>query len=265
MARLKALSTLVPGVRRLKRQRDALVAEQTEFIRKVLMRVKNQARQKCVALGERFLEPHDLGDWNSQRLPAIRSVVASIQGWVTDDSGALLYFIVRDMAPVPNVVELGAWKGRSTVWLASGVRDRGEGRVYVVDTWRGTRSNPEELNRLRDYGADELFGEFLINLQRAGVTEFVEPIRATTGHAAKGWPKERQIGLLFIDADHAYTAVRGDFERWSPFVSRGGYVVLDDVPGWYGPTKLALDVVFDREEEFTVVGASENQLCLRKT
>jgi predicted O-methyltransferase YrrM len=267
VARLKALSALVPGMGRLKRQRDALVAEQTEFVRKVLAKVKRQARQECVALGEKFLEPHGLEDLGGleEQLAAIRRVVAPVQGWVSDDSGALLYFAVRDMESVPNVVELGAWKGRSTVWLASGIRDRGEGRVYVVDTWRGTHSNPAELNLLRGYGCDELFDEFLTNLQRAGVTDFVEPIRDTTGHAAKRWPKERQIGLLFIDAEHAYQAVREDFDTWSPFVSRGGYVVLDDVPGWYGPTKLALDVVFDGKENFRIVGASENQLFLRKT
>ena len=264
VARLKALSALVPGMGRLKRQRDALIAEQTEFVRKVFARVKRQARQECVALGERFLEPHALEDGGlEEQLAAIRKVVSPIQGWVSDDSGALLYSAVRGMESSSNVVELGAWKGRSTVWLASGIRDRGEGRVYVVDTWRGTRSNPLELNLLRGYGCDELFDEFLVNLQRAGVTHFVEPIRDTTGHAAKRWPKERKIGLLFIDAEHAYQAVREDFDTWSPFVSPGGYVVLDDVPGWYGPTKLALDVVF--EENFRIVGASENQLLLRKT
>jgi hypothetical protein len=125
---------------------------------------------------------------------------------------------------------------------------------------------PVELNLLRDYGHDELFDEFLANLERTGVTQFVEPIRDTTGHAAKRWPKERKIGLLFIDAEHAYEAVREDFDAWSPFVSPGGYVVLDDVPGWYGPTKLVLDVVvFDGQENFRIVGASDNQLLLRKT
>ena len=57
-----------------------------------------------------------------------------------------------------------------------------------------------------------------------------------------GWPADRQIGVLFIDADHNYEAVRRDFEFWSPFVAPGGYIVFDDVPNWHGPTRLITEL-----------------------
>ena len=37
------------------------------------------------------------------------------------------------------------------------------------------------------------------------------------------------LDFLFIDADHTYDGVKGDFELYSPLVRRGGLVVLHDI------------------------------------
>ena len=59
------------------------------------------------------------------------------------------------------------------------------------------------------------------------------------------------IDLLFLDGDHSYPAVRGDFDQWLSHMKSGGIILLHDsrrVPGtpahefnqgWPGPTRLA--------------------------
>jgi predicted O-methyltransferase YrrM len=71
---------------------------------------------------------------------------------------------VRFRAPTPIIVEFGSWKGRSTIWLASGVKDRGEGRVYAVDTWEGSPGEEAHRDLLKGFGPDQLYEEFLQHL-----------------------------------------------------------------------------------------------------
>ncbi|UYZ12479.1 class I SAM-dependent methyltransferase [Brevibacillus sp. WF146] len=180
------------------------------------------------------------------RLLEIQAKVAPIQGWVSDQAGMVLYQLTRFYAPTGTVVELGSWKGRSTVWLAHAVKDRGAGRVFAVDTWKGTQNGgPDEQTcqaYLKGYQENQLFEEFLQNLANAGVAECVQPLKGDTSAASWHFPRKHPIGLLFIDADHNYEAVKRDFSSWSPMVPAGGYVVFDDVPSWPGPTRLASEL-----------------------
>jgi len=41
-------------------------------------------------------------------------------------------------------------------------------------------------------------------------------------------PWELPIDVLFIDADHTYKGCKADFDRYSPFVTKGGLIVFDD-------------------------------------
>ena len=176
------------------------------------------------------------------RLAEIGPAIDAIDGWLDPKAGAVLYQLARVAAPTPSVVELGSWKGRSTAWLAHGLRDRGGGRVVAVDTWAGTQNEPDHAQQLAGYAPDQLYREFLDAIRRQGLETMVEPWRMSTLEAARRWDRGVSIGLLHIDADHAYDAVRADFEHWAPFVVRGGLVVFDDVGSWSGPTRLVTEL-----------------------
>lgn len=75
-------------------------------------------------------------------------------------------------------------------------------------------------------------------MSNAGVGKFIEPLREDTVHVSREWPLDRKIGLLHIDASHEYADARNDFEFWSPFVMKGGFIVFDDVPLWPEPADL---------------------------
>jgi hypothetical protein len=43
------------------------------------------------------------------------------------------------------------------------------------------------------------------------------------------------IDLIFIDGDHSYEGILKDFNRWEPFLKKGGLVLIhDSYAGWVG-------------------------------
>ena len=196
----------------------------------------------------------------AQRVREIGPKFESIQGWLDANAGGAMYHTVRDYIPTPLVVELGSWKGRSTAWIAQALVDRGGGKVVAVDTWAGTSAEHEHLRLTLGYGPDTLYEEFLANMVRLGLRDTVEPWRMTTDEAAAKWPHGQRIGLLYIDANHEYPQVRADFEKWSPHVASGGFIVFDDVPTWKGPTQLVTEL----PRWYRFFGAPTNQYYVQK-
>ncbi|MEI7028207.1 class I SAM-dependent methyltransferase [Paenibacillus sp. y28] len=191
-----------------------------------------------------------------ERLMDIRSKVAPIQGWVSDEAGMNLYRLVKHFAPTGYVIEVGSWRGRSTTWLGHGVKDRGEGHVYAVDTWKGS---PEHQEILRTYFPD-VFGEFQTNMNKVGLSSYITPMQGDSRTMWRHYPPERQAGLLFIDGDHDYENVKQDFMNWMPFVAKGGFIVFDDVPCWPGPTAFVQHISIPHR----FVGSNWNNYMIQK-
>lgn len=107
-----------------------------------------------------------------------------------------------------TLVELGVWIGRSLCSVADLVRAKGL-TVIAVDTfmkkgaWGG-----EVLTRPQQE-------VFLANMRRFGV----EPVCVTarSDEAARLVPGK--VGMVFIDADHAYASVKADIAAWQPKVT----------------------------------------------
>lgn len=195
------------------------------------------------------------------RLLEIQGKTDPIHGWLMPEAGINLYRLARYLIPTGTIVELGSWKGRSTIWLANAVKDRKDGKVYAVDTWEGSGNYGASLQFLENYKENQLFEEFLGNMSKAGVAQHVVPLRGMTNEMSKKWPRELSIGLLYIDADHVYESVREDFYNWSQYVAEGGYIVFDDVPSWPGPSQ----VVTELPEGFEYFYMGWNHYIARKT
>jgi MMP 1-O-methyltransferase len=194
-----------------------------------------------------------------ERLNQLAGLIEPIQGWIAPEAGSELYRRARFEAPTPTVVEIGSWKGRSTAWLGFGLLDRGEGCVYAVDTWKGSGERVHQ-QMLADYAAGQLLEEFLQNMRGLGLAAHVCAMQGDSVAVARKWAPDTPIGLLFIDGDHDYEAVRADFEFWSPLVAPDGFIVFDDVPRWPGP----LQVTCELPRWFRPAGLSTNQAAFQK-
>ena len=154
-----------------------------------------------------------------------------------------------------RIVEIGSYRGRSTVALALGVKAAGEAEVVSIDphfTFTGVYGG--------QFGpADRV--AFFENLLRCGVADRVRVIELPSQEASRAWSSP--IELLWIDGDHADEAVRRDFDEWEPHVVTGGMIALhDSADPELGPGRVVAAAV--RSGRFEYVGRVEATTVLRK-
>lgn len=132
------------------------------------------------------------------------------------------------------IVELGAYCGRTTAWLAYG-SSRGRGaRVVSIDPWDLRTDMPayavdwEPGYRRGDYADPKTLETYRRHLARCGVQHLVDPIRGFSAAVGAAWPGPA-VGLLWHDADHSVGAVAADLEAWLPHLAPTATVALHDV------------------------------------
>jgi predicted O-methyltransferase YrrM len=139
-----------------------------------------------------------------------------IDGWLTEIEGDAL----QKLAQNGRVLELGAWKGRSTVCLAA-VADS----VVSVDTHNGDRHT----------GPADTYAEFLVNLVTHGVLGKVTSLRMDHDELTPECVGN-SYSLVFVDGTHTAEAVKRDTRLALHAVSGlGGVVAWHD---WSYPSVL---------------------------
>jgi hypothetical protein len=162
--------------------------------------------------------------WASEYRRRLDDGLRGVEGFLGLDEAWALHEAAR-LYPPPsetvNVVEIGSWKGRSTIALALGVRERGNGSVMAIDPHTGSR----ELIEI--YGPVDTYGSFLWNIERAGVSDVVVPIRKTSHHARLA-VEEKSVHVMFVDGSHEYEDVRQDIVDWVTALADHAVVSFND-------------------------------------
>jgi hypothetical protein len=162
--------------------------------------------------------------WTSEYRRRVEDGLQGVEGFLGLDEAWELHEEARLYPPVServNVVEIGSWKGRSTIALGLGVKARGNGSVAAIDPHTGSR----ELIEI--YGPVDTYGSFLSNIERAGVADVVVPIRKTSHHA-RMTVEEKSVHVLFVDGSHEYEDVRQDIDDWVTALADGARVSFND-------------------------------------
>lgn len=145
----------------------------------------------------------------------ILEISKSIMGWLDPRESVLLYQLAQNMPYHGVIVEVGSYRGRSTVLLALGAREQ-NGTVYAVDPFEGMMDGREVTLHDRDQLENAL--------AENGVRDDVHIWTQTSLSAAKQWSGE--IDLIFIDGSHQYEDVMADLKAWSPWVT--GKIAMHD-------------------------------------
>lgn len=154
-----------------------------------------------------------------------------LQGW-----GSQHRFLTDSIEEVrPSiVVEIGVWKGGSTITMASQMKKLGiPGVVIAVDTWLGAWDhwiNDLWFNELRiKAGYPTLFQQFSANVRESGLKDYVLPLPLDSVNAARVLEKfNLRPEVIHIDAGHDYAAVSSDLNHWWPALKPGGVLIGDD-------------------------------------
>ena len=160
-------------------------------------------------------------------------------------------------------MEVGAYLGRSTLYLASLIQKSGKRiRLYVVDQWDGwIYDDSERFNEERESASwleeEDVFRYFLRNVLRAGAEDVIFPLRMASDQAASLF-EDGTLDFVFLDADHDYRAVRRDLEAWFPKVKRRGVLGGHDYlhPHFPGVRRAADEFFMEQELPLQIHGTS---------
>lgn len=154
-----------------------------------------------------------------QALGAARDV----DGWMTDEQARVLFERARSLVAPARIVEIGSYRGRSAIVLASAAADGVE--VVAIDPHAGNDRGPQQLEGTPGEG-DADHAAFLENLERAGVAARVTHLRLRSQDALGSL--SGGVQLLYVDGAHRYVPARDDIAGWGSRVAGGGTMLVHD-------------------------------------
>lgn len=168
-----------------------------------------------------------------------------IQGWF--DYQDIFSDVVNKFGDNSHFVEIGAWKGCSTSFMAVEIANSGKKIQFdCIDTWNGSEENINPTSPHYDQLTlieDGLYNEFLKNIEP--VRNFINPIRTTSVDASKLY-EDGSLDFIFIDASHDYDNVRADVLAWLPKLKPDGIIAGHDYTSYEG-VKRAVDEIIPIE------------------
>lgn len=155
-----------------------------------------------------------------------------VDGWFGLDEGHQLAHWVSELPKGAKVLEIGAWHGRSSRFIADNLPENGQ--VWCCDTWNGSSGEPEMHGSARQREGDHAHQWWWCNLQEHIATGRVVPVRMhsanaahTIGHLIEKGQMEK-FDLIFIDGDHSAEGIKTDVESWLPLLKEGGLICGHD-------------------------------------
>jgi predicted O-methyltransferase YrrM len=188
----------------------------------------------------------------------VQTVVAEVEGWMTPAQARRLWTCARTVRPGRRIVEIGSFRGRSMIVLASAADEGVE--LVAIDPHAGNDRGPQELEGFEEQASED-HEVFNANLERAGVRDRVRHLRAYSSEALGDVPGE--IDLLYIDGAHRFGPALDDIRRWSAKVTPGGDLLIHDSFSSVGVTgAIAASLLFSSRWRY--LGRSESMTHYRR-
>ena len=160
-----------------------------------------------------------------------------IQGFFNFDN--IYSDMVRMHSDGAVFVEIGAWKGRSSIYMAEEIQHSGKKiSFYTVDTFLGTEDEHETEEEIKN---GTLYETYLKNIEP--VKDIIKTIHKDSKDAYADFADE-SIDFLFIDGDHTYKGMLKDLQLWHPKVKKGGIIGGHDYTETTCGVKMAVDQYF---------------------
>ncbi|MCK9223787.1 MAG: class I SAM-dependent methyltransferase [Candidatus Muirbacterium halophilum] len=176
-------------------------------------------------------------NWDKQ-LQNITHLGQKLDGCMKDREVRLIAFIANVLSEIDgNILEIGSYKGKSTIILAKSANLKDNEKIYAVDPMINTTKTDPYSKELTDL---ELI--FKNNLKNNNVEKYVELFKMKSEDLAPDWNKE--LKFLWIDGDHTYDGTWKDFNGFAKWVKPGGIVAIHDVlNGFEGSLRVFMENV----------------------
>jgi predicted O-methyltransferase YrrM len=174
-------------------------------------------------------------------------VTREVPGHLAENEARFLGLLAACAPARGTIVEIGSFKGRSTVMLAKVASHYSLGPIVAID--------PHNSPILLDHHANpeaSSYQDFLDSIHAAGVSNHVESHLAYSTEAANSW--NRPIRLLWIDGDHSYEGAKKDLDGFFPHLVPHGVVAFHDALNAFpGPIRVFVEDVL-RSDRFGPAG-----------
>jgi predicted O-methyltransferase YrrM len=214
---------------------------------------------------------------DSARVQALFETARRTRGFMPDDEGEALFLAALragqaeiEAAAPSTFVEIGAWCGKSTVYLGAAAEATGAA-LLSIDHHRGSEENQPGWEYHEPDLVDPTVGRLdtLPHWRRtitdAGLEASVMGIVGDSPTLAARW--DRPLAFCFIDGGHGDEPAWADFRGWAPHVALGGWLAIHDVfpdPADGGRPPYELYCAALESGEFTDDGACGSLRVLRR-
>ena len=208
------------------------------------------------------------------RADELVALARATRGFMPDDEGLALLEAARRAGrafPGAALVEIGAWCGKSTVYLGAGAEETGA-VLFSLDHHRGSEENQAgweyhepDLVDPQDGRIDTL-PHWRHTVARAGLEDTVVGLVGDSPTVARLW--RTPLALCFIDGGHGAEPAWADFRGWTPHVAVGGWLAIHDVfpdPADGGRPPYELWCAARASGEWTEDGEQGSLRVLRRT
>ena len=181
----------------------------------------------------------DHGAAASARVQVIVRAARRTRGFMPDDEGeALLHAALRAGHAVlpgsdpPTFVEIGAWCGKSSLYLGAAAEATGA-VLFSIDHHRGSEENQPGWEHHEadlvdpDVGQIDTLAHWRRAVSGAGLEGPVVGVVGDSPTVAARWA--HPLSFCFIDGGHGEEPAWADFRGWAPRVVRGGWLAIHDV------------------------------------
>lgn len=153
----------------------------------------------------------------------LMDLLDGVEGWFSGDQVARVATCAAQVPPGGCIVEIGSFRGRSTIAIARSVRDGVD--IVAIDPYSGDDRGPQEITGHSEEAVED-YAAFKGNLERAGVADRVRQVRKFS-HDAHG-DVTGQIDVLHIDGAHRFRPAHDDIHTWGGRVKPGGWMLIHD-------------------------------------
>jgi len=193
----------------------------------------------------------------------IQSAVEAIQGLMVPGQEEYLFNKVKSLPNDAVIVEIGSYKGRSTVAMSYACIGTNR-KIYCIDTWDGNDT---------DFSDRNFFDIWQENIEKNGLSQYVVPLRGDSHQILSQWEGftgDKAIDFIFIDGSHQFLDVLKDYEQSLPLVKDGGWIAFHDVvPTWPGPERvwhhIAKHRLLNHEYSSTLACGQKNSTAFSST
>lgn len=148
--------------------------------------------------------------------------VLPVEGFLTPREMRFLMLLAAYPTAEGEILEIGSFKGKSTILLARSAR-LGDGAVVnAVDPMTAPCETDPDLK-----GDESSLADFTRNIAEHGVSDLVVLHQMLAGQLAGTWDKP--LRLLWIDGDHTYAGTKSDFDGFAGHLADNGIVAFHDV------------------------------------